>query len=115
MMIDSQLGAFLATMFMVQYEPNGLAGTHDHPFEETYMILEGEVDAWFDGENYRLKPGDVAWAGVGCVHGFRNPLNTIVRWLETSAPQPPARYSYRFARDWAYLEEALNKRGGKHG
>lgn len=109
MMVDSQLGAFLATMFMVQYEPNGLAGTHDHPFEETYMILEGEVDAWFDGQNYRLKPGDVAWAGVGCVHGFRNPHNAIVRWLETSAPQPPARYSYRFARDWTYLEEALNK------
>jgi quercetin dioxygenase-like cupin family protein len=109
MMVDSQLGAFLATMFMVQYEPNGLAGTHDHPFEETYMILEGEVDAWFDGETYRLKPGDVAWAGVGCVHGFRNPHNSIVRWLETSAPQPPARYSYRFARDWTYLEEALKK------
>jgi quercetin dioxygenase-like cupin family protein len=114
MMVDSQLGAFLATMFMVQYEPNGLAGTHDHPFEETYMILEGEVDAWFDGQNYRLKPGDVAWAGVGCVHGFRNPHNSIVRWLETSAPQPPARYSYRFARDWTYLEEALNE-AGKHG
>jgi quercetin dioxygenase-like cupin family protein len=113
MMVDSQLGAFLATMFMVQYEPNGLAGTHDHPFEETYMILEGEVDAWFDGSEYRLKPGDVAWAGVGCVHGFRNPHNTIVRWLETSAPQPPARYSYRFARDWIYLEEALKKDASK--
>jgi quercetin dioxygenase-like cupin family protein len=115
MMVDSQLGAFLATMFMVQYEPNGLAGTHDHPFEETYMILEGEVDAWFDSENYRLKPGDVAWAGVGCVHGFRNPHNSIVRWLETSAPQPPARYSYRFGRDWAYLEEVLKKEEEKHG
>lgn len=115
MMVDSQLGAFLATMFMVQYEPNGLAGTHDHPFEETYMILEGEVDAWFDGVDYRLKPGDVAWAGVGCVHGFRNPLNATVRWLETSAPQPPARYSYRFGRDWTYLEEVLKKEGGKHG
>lgn len=115
MMVDSQLGAFLATMFMVQYEPNGLAGTHDHPFEETYMILEGEVDAWFDDQNYRLKPGDVAWAGVGCVHGFRNPHNSIVRWLETSAPQPPARYSYRFGRDWIYLEEALNKEGKPNG
>jgi quercetin dioxygenase-like cupin family protein len=109
MMVDSQLGAVLSTMFMVQYEPEGLAGSHDHPFEETYMILEGEVDAWFDGVMYRLKPGDVAWAGVGCIHGFRNPLNKIVRWLETSAPQPPTRYSYRFARDWTVLEGDLQK------
>jgi quercetin dioxygenase-like cupin family protein len=109
MMVDSDLGAQLSTMFMVQYEPAGVAGAHDHPLEETYMILEGEVDAWFDGAQYRMKPGDIAWAGVGCIHEFRNPTQGIVRWLETQAPQPPRRYSYRFRRDWTYLEEALQK------
>lgn len=104
MMVDSDLGAQLQTMFMVQYEPEGLAGTHDHPFEETYLILEGEVDATFDGERYRLVPGDVAWAGVGCVHGFSNPADRPVRWLETQAPAPPPRHSYRFTRDWNYLQ-----------
>lgn len=108
MMVDSDLGANLSTMFMVQYEPRGLAGTHDHPFEETYMVLEGEVDASFDGERHRLVAGDVAWAGVGCVHGFSNPADRPVRWLETQAPQPPARHSYRFTRDWDYLHEALD-------
>ena len=72
MMVDSDLGAALSTMFMVQYAPDGVAGTHDHPFEETYLFLEGEAEAAFDGEPYRLGPGDAAWAGVGCVHGFRN-------------------------------------------
>lgn len=111
MMVDSDLGAYLHTMFMVFYNPGGVAGTHDHPFEETYMILDGEVDAWFDGQNYRLRPGDIAWAGVGCVHGFRNASNTAtVRWLETSAPQSPSRYAYRFARDWNYLQEALSSK-----
>jgi len=110
MMVDSDLGAYLATMFMVQYIPGGVAGTHDHPFEETYLMLDGEVDAWFDGQDYRLKPGDVAWSGVGCVHGFRNPLDTTIRWLETSAPQPPRRYAYRFWRDWDYLENALKSK-----
>lgn len=109
MMVDSDLGAQLATMFMVQYEPAGVAGAHDHPLEETYLILEGEVYGWFDGVKYHLKPGDCAWAGVGCVHEFRNATHGIVRWLETQAPQPPRRHSYRFRRDWAYLEEALNK------
>lgn len=115
MMVDSDLGAQLSTMFMVQYEPAGMAGAHDHPLEETYLILEGQVDAWFDGVYYRLKPGDIAWAGVGCIHEFRNPTQGIVRWLETQAPQPPRRYSYRFRRDWAYLEQVLKKEASKHG
>jgi quercetin dioxygenase-like cupin family protein len=103
MMVDSDLGAHLATMFMVQYRPEGVAGPHDHPLEEAYLILEGRVDARFDGEPYRLERGDVAWAGVGAVHEFANPGPGPVRWLETQSPQPPARHSYRFARDWTYL------------
>jgi len=114
MMVDSDLGAQLATMFMVQYEPAGMAGAHDHPLEETYLILEGEVEAKFDGQSYHLKPGDIAWAGVGCIHEFRNLTNGLVRWLETQAPQPPRRYSYRFRRDWTYLESALEKEGLRH-
>ena len=107
MMVDSDLGADLSTMFMVQYEPGGVAGAHDHPLEETYLILEGSVEAAFDDATYRLDPGDVAWAGVGCVHRFDNLGPGRVRWLETQAPQPPPRHSYRFARDWSYLEDAL--------
>lgn len=107
MMVDSDLGAQLQTMFMVRYEERGVAGAHDHPLEETYMILEGRTDAKFDGVPYRLEVGDIAFAGVGCVHEFSNPGPGIVRWLETQAPQPPARHSYRFARDWTYLRDAL--------
>ena len=108
MMIDSDLGSQLSTMFMVQYEGRkGIVGGHDHPLEETYLILEGEVEATFDGERYRLGPGDVAWAGVGCVHAFANPGAEPVRWLETQVPAPPARHSYRFERDWNYLQEAI--------
>jgi quercetin dioxygenase-like cupin family protein len=107
MMVDSDLGADLTTMFMVRYEPDGRAGQHDHPFDETYLILEGATDAEFDGERYRLEAGDIAWAGVGCVHGFSNAGPGPVRWLETQSPQPPGRYSYRFARDWEYLSEVL--------
>ncbi len=58
MMIDSDLGAQLSTMFMVQYDAlKGVIGGHDHPLEETYLILEGEVDATFDGESLPLGPG----------------------------------------------------------
>ena len=70
-------------------------------------VLDGQVEAKFDGESFVLGPGDIAWAGVGCVHEFRNVGDGIVRWLETQAPAPPPRHSYRFARDWTYLETAL--------
>jgi quercetin dioxygenase-like cupin family protein len=111
MMVDSDLGAQLLTMFMVQYEPDGVAGPHDHPFEETYYFLEGEGEGTFDGQTYRLSPGDVAFAGVGCVHGFRNVGDAPLRWLETQAPQPPGRHSYRFVRDWDYLRAAVLEEG----
>ena len=50
LMVDSDLDAQLSTMFMVQYDPDGVAGAHDHPFEETYYFLEGHAEATFDGE-----------------------------------------------------------------
>ena len=95
MMVDSDLGATLSAMFMVQYEPDGKAGLHDHPLEESYLILEGQVLATFDGEEVLLGPGDFAWAGVGCVHAFAA-TGSEVRWLETQAPQMPPRHAYRF-------------------
>jgi quercetin dioxygenase-like cupin family protein len=113
MMVDSDLGAQLSTMFMVQNDEGGGAGPHDHPFEETYMILEGAVDATFDGDAYRLETGDVAWAGAGCVHSFNNRGPGVVRWLETQAPAPPPRHSYRFARDWEYLRGAIAEGSGE--
>jgi quercetin dioxygenase-like cupin family protein len=115
MMVDSDLGADLSTMFMVAYEPDGMVGGHDHPFEETYLFLEGEAEAEFDGETYRLGPGDVAFAGAGCVHAFRNAGGGRLRWLETQAPQPPRRHSYRFARDWDYLQDVLSEGGSGTG
>lgn len=108
MMVDSDLGATLGTMFMVQYEPDGKAGPHDHPLEEAYLITDGEVRATFDGQEFLLQAGDVAWAAVGCVHSFAA-TGQEVRWLETQAPQMPARHAYRFVRDWEYLTERLEE------
>lgn len=107
MLVDQRLGAQLATMFMVAYQPGGVAHPHDHPFEESYFFLDGEAEAVADGTRYTLRAGDVLWTGVGCVHAFYNTQSRTVRWLETQSPQPPARHSYRFNRDWEYLKEKL--------
>jgi quercetin dioxygenase-like cupin family protein len=112
MLVDQRLDAQLHTMFMVDYQPGALAHPHDHPFEESYYILEGEVDVVADGDRYSLRPGDVFWTGTGCVHAFYETQGRPVRWLETSAPAPPPRYSYRHERDWAYLAERLKSDAG---
>jgi quercetin dioxygenase-like cupin family protein len=107
MLVDRRLDAQLQTMFMVHYEPGAVAHPHDHPFEESYVMLEGEVDVVADGTRYTLRPGDVFWTGVGCIHAFYETQGGTVLWLETSAPGPPDRHSYRFSRDWEYLERQL--------
>jgi quercetin dioxygenase-like cupin family protein len=107
MLVDERLDAQLHTIFMVDYQPGAVAHPHDHPFEESYYILEGEVDVVADGDRYTLRPGDVFWTATGCVHAFYETQGGRVRWLETSAPAPPPRHSYRFDRDWDYLAERL--------
>ena len=52
-------------MFTVDYELGGAAQAHDHPFEEAYVFLAGEVEAEFDGQHYTFRPGDIAFAGSG--------------------------------------------------
>jgi quercetin dioxygenase-like cupin family protein len=107
MLVDQRLDAQLSTMFMVEYQPGAVAHPHDHPLEESYFMLEGEVEAVADGQHYILRRGDLFWTGVGCIHAFYNRSDRTVRWLETQAPQPPARHSYRFSRDWDYLKKKL--------
>lgn len=110
MIIDQQVGAQLHTMFVVDYQPTAIAHPHDHPFEEAYVFIKGEVHALVDGELMVFHPGDVLWAGVGADHGFENRGSSLVRWIEVQAPQPPARHSYRFSREWEHLADKLEKR-----
>jgi quercetin dioxygenase-like cupin family protein len=110
MLVDKRLDAQLQTMFMVGYQPGAVAHPHDHPFEESYYMLEGEVDVVADGERYTLRPGDVFWTATGCIHAFYEVKGGTVLWLETSAPGPPDRHSYRFERDWEYLADQLRRR-----
>ncbi len=108
MLIDQMLGAQLHTMFVVDYQPTAIAHPHDHPFEEAYVFIEGEVHALVDGDLLVLHPGDVLWAGVGADHGFENRSSGLVRWIEMQAPQPPTQHSYRFSREWEHLARKLD-------
>jgi quercetin dioxygenase-like cupin family protein len=113
MLVDRNFGADHVTMFTVDYELDGSAQQHDHPFEEAYVFLGGEVEGEFDGQPYTFRPGDFAFAPVGSVHGFYNTATERVRWLETQAPQPPARHAYRWVASWETYDAArAAERGG---
>ena len=105
MLVDRVFGAELHTMFTVDYEPNGSAQVHDHPFEETYFFLDGEIEAELDGRSHTIRAGDVLFAGVGSTHGFFNTGGGRVRWIETQAPQPPGRHAYRWVDHWKRFEQ----------
>ncbi len=100
MLVDRAFGADHVTMFTVDYEPGGAAQAHDHPFEEAYYFVSGVVEAELDGERHTLRAGDIVFACVGSVHGFWNVGTERVRWIETQAPQPPARHAYRWWPTW---------------
>jgi quercetin dioxygenase-like cupin family protein len=98
--MDREFGSTQLTMFSVEFADGGLCNHHDHPFEEAYLILSGDVDVEFDGIKYTLQTGDFAWTGVGSRHAFFPVSGRPVRWLEIQAPQPPGQFGMRWHGRW---------------
>jgi mannose-6-phosphate isomerase-like protein (cupin superfamily) len=101
MFVDRSFGAVHQSLFLIQYMPGARIDPHDHTFEESYLIVSGQVQAVADGTTYDLGPGDAIWTSVGCIHSFANVGSEPVRWIETQAPLPPAKEVFRFEKDWA--------------
>jgi quercetin dioxygenase-like cupin family protein len=99
-LVDENLGARHHRLLFIQYQPDARIGLHNHTFEEGYFVLRGEVEAVLDGQKYLIKPGDVVWTGVGCIHSFTNVGSEPVQWLETFSPQPPSENVFRFSEEW---------------
>jgi len=107
MLMDPAFGAVHFNMFAVSFPDGGICNHHDHPFEEAYFILGGEVDIVFDSQEYTLREGDFAWTGVGASHAFSPKEGQPVHWLEIQAPQPPVRDGVRFYSPWDYMTDVL--------
>src|SRR3546814_57171 len=107
MLMDANFGAVHFNMFVISFPDGGLCNHHDHPFEEAYVILGGEVEVTFDGRDYTLKEGDFAWTGVGARHAFFPKKGQPVHWLEVQSPQPPAMGGMRWHEQWEYMSTVL--------
>ncbi len=95
-LVDEAFGADLLRLFVVSYAPGGSMGPHEHPVEEFYFVLAGEIFATADDLAVTLGPGDFLWTGVGCIHSFENRSDVDAVWIETQAPQPPRDHAVRF-------------------
>jgi quercetin dioxygenase-like cupin family protein len=102
-LIQRDFGASQFNLMVVEYVEGGAIKEHDHPFEEAFFFLSGEIEAVLDGKRYTLRAGDYCWSAVGSMHTFVNRRAEPVRWLETQVPQPPSRHQARFKGDWEQL------------
>ncbi len=58
--------------FVSRSLPGGGADPHVHPYDETFLVLEGRVTFTVDGTAIACGPGDVLVVAAGSVHGFVN-------------------------------------------
>ena len=64
--------------------------------EEFVYVIEGEPDAWIDGDLHRLQPGDAVGfpAGTGVCHSFLNNTEAEVRLLVVGEKRADNTYFY---------------------
>lgn len=101
-----EFGAQHFFMMRGEFAAGARYGRSDHPLEECFYALSGEIEIEIEGNWFRLQAGDVAWVGVGTVHGWRNKGNSPFHWLETQVPQFPVRHAVRRLSQWDILKTA---------
>jgi quercetin dioxygenase-like cupin family protein len=80
--------------------PGGIIGPHDHPIEEWYYAISGELEFTMEDKVYHLKPGDVTWTGVGAMHYWHNAGTEPFHWIETHVPEMPTLNGSRLYPYW---------------
>jgi mannose-6-phosphate isomerase-like protein (cupin superfamily) len=66
--------------------PGGGPGPHRHDFEESFTILEGEIETNFRGKQSVVRAGETINIPANAPHSFRNASQDPVRLLCICAP-----------------------------
>jgi mannose-6-phosphate isomerase-like protein (cupin superfamily) len=66
--------------------PGGGPGPHRHDFEESFTILEGEIETSFRGKQSVVRAGETINIPANAPHSFRNASRQAVRLLCICAP-----------------------------
>jgi mannose-6-phosphate isomerase-like protein (cupin superfamily) len=59
---------------------------HDHPWDEAYYVVEGEVSFMLGTRNEVVKAGDFLYAPAGTLHAFRGTSEHPARMLVFDVP-----------------------------
>jgi quercetin dioxygenase-like cupin family protein len=60
------------SFFVVRNRPGDGADKHRHPYDETFVTIEGEIEVIVDGELRMLGAGTIAVVPAGAWHEFKN-------------------------------------------
>ena len=66
--------------------PGGGPPPHRHDFEETFLVLEGEMEATFRGRKTTVKAGDTINIPAGAPHQFHNASSSATRLICICSP-----------------------------
>jgi mannose-6-phosphate isomerase-like protein (cupin superfamily) len=72
--------------------PGGGPPLHRHDFEETFVILEGEIEATFRGQKMRVRAGETINIPANAPHRFQNVASVPVRMICICSPAGPENY-----------------------
>ena len=100
-------------------QPGSAAACHTHPrYEETFFILEGELEFTLRQETFVVRRGDYIVAAAGVRHGYANRSSSPVEMLFEFAPGGMEALFYEFRTDEGppfdgagYLEKAREVHG----
>jgi quercetin dioxygenase-like cupin family protein len=74
------------TLIDMLVPPGGGPPPHRHDFEETFALLEGEIEVAFRGATSLVRAGETANIPANAPHSFRNVSDEVVRMLCTCSP-----------------------------
>lgn len=72
--------------------PNGGPPPHRHDFEESFTVLEGEIEATFRGQRLTLKTGDTIGIPANAPHRFENKTTEPARLFCICSPAGQEEY-----------------------
>ncbi|HTZ60012.1 MAG TPA: cupin domain-containing protein [Acidobacteriaceae bacterium] len=72
--------------------PGGGPPPHRHDFEETFILLEGEMEATFRGKRSTVRAGDTLHIPANAPHQFHNSSSKAVRLLCICSPSEQEKF-----------------------
>jgi len=72
--------------------PGGGPGPHRHDFEETFIVLDGDIELTFRGKKYRARAGETVNIPANAPHQFHNASFRTARMICICAPAGNERF-----------------------